>query len=71
MSDLVDVKILAYELGDRYADLLALKRDMRRYSKSKSTIDRGNFLRFLVEFQTGNQEIIKINEVIYKIFTFL
>lgn len=44
VSDLVDVKILAYELGDRYADLLALKRDMRRYSKSKSTIDRGNFL---------------------------
>ena len=47
VSDLVDVKILAYELRDRYADLLALKRDMKRYSKSKSTIDRGNFLRFL------------------------
>jgi len=44
VSELVDVKILAFELRERYADLLALKRDMKRYTKSHSTIDRGNFL---------------------------
>ncbi|CAJ1394019.1 unnamed protein product, partial [Effrenium voratum] len=44
VSEMVDVKILAYELRERYADLLALKREMKRYTRSKSTIDRGNFL---------------------------
>ena len=47
VAELVDVKILAFELRERYADLLALKRDMKRYTKSHSTIDRGNFLRYL------------------------
>ena len=47
VAELVDVKILAFELQERYADLLALKRDMKRYTKSHSTIDRGNFLRYL------------------------
>ena len=50
VSDLVDVKILAFELNERYADLLALKGYMKDYIKSKSNIDRGNFLSFLARF---------------------
>ena len=38
VSEMVDVKILAYELRERYADLLALKREMKRYTRTGAVL---------------------------------
>eukprot|EP00435_Cladocopium_sp_Y103_P032007 s698_g8.t1 len=44
VQKLVDISLLKQELRDRYADLLAVKRDLKRFCKSKTVIDRGNVL---------------------------
>lgn len=44
VEKLVDLAILKKELIDRYADLLAIRRDLLRFTNSKSDTDRGNFL---------------------------
>lgn len=44
VQELIDVSIMKSELISRYADLLAVKRFLNRFSSSRSNIDRGNFL---------------------------
>ena len=43
VKDLIDVQIMFFELQERLGDLLALKRDLKRYARASGT-DRGNTL---------------------------